>query len=452
MPRTKPTNNPFGTILKKQITKHGRKVFVWDARKRYTGADGKKKVKFKRCYTAGEAQIALTNFQTEIKKEIAEAATEKIHERTFAELADYYEKEFVKPAVFSQSGRKIAGFKSDLAPIRTNIKTLTDYFGDMILREIKYEDIRRFAEKFAQTKTRRENLPAVSTINAILSRLRHIFTAAIQNDWLDVSPLKKGKSLIDKAGEFSRNRMLTFDEERRLLKACEPGYRNYSVKRKKEDYARKFSEPEKQWTQRQFVDRSHLIPLIICALDTAMRAGEIFNLEWWQIDLENRVIYLTEEAAQNTKTGEEGILPITDRLYEILADAAAGKSPYRCFPKHYDFENDKVFSRFDYKRAFSSACTEAGIENLQLRDFRSTGATRMVLAGNAESQVMKITRHRQLKIFLQHYTNVNTQNAQRIGDKLNAFLNAENAKITENNNAKVKEKVNAGSEKTPFTR
>ena len=61
MPRTKTTRSPFGTILKKRLTLYGKKVTVWDARKRYTKASGEKAEKFKRCYAADEAQIALMN-------------------------------------------------------------------------------------------------------------------------------------------------------------------------------------------------------------------------------------------------------------------------------------------------------------------------------------------------------------------------------------------------------
>lgn len=41
MPRIKNTRNPFGTILTKKITLRGRKVTVYDARKRYRDVEGK---------------------------------------------------------------------------------------------------------------------------------------------------------------------------------------------------------------------------------------------------------------------------------------------------------------------------------------------------------------------------------------------------------------------------
>ncbi len=84
MPRTKTTGNPFGTILPKKITLNGRKVIVYDARKRYKDADGKPAQKFKRCYTMAEAQTALLNFPSEIAADLAEKTEEKKKVLTFS--------------------------------------------------------------------------------------------------------------------------------------------------------------------------------------------------------------------------------------------------------------------------------------------------------------------------------------------------------------------------------
>lgn len=423
MPRTKTTRNPFGSIFPREKKINGRKVTFYDARKRYKDAEGNKKEKFKRCRSYAEAMTELQNFQNEITQKLKEAAEKKdkpaIHK--VGDLIAYYRTEYVKPAVYNASGRKIAGFKRKLKNIFTSLDLLEKHFGALDVRAVTYDDLRKFKESYSQTLTERDKLPAQSTVNEKMSMLRRIFNVGIQIYWLDVSPFKRGDSLIDKASENKRNRMLTFEEEERLLKACEPGERTYPATRditNKREFKRNFKTPEKEWTQTKFVDRSHLKPLIICALDTAMRRGEIFNLEWHQIDFEKRVIYLTQAAAQETKTGEEGILPLTDRLFLIFSEKYNGQ------PK-----SEKVFEKIDIKRSFVSACNEAGILDLQFRDLRSTGATRMVLAGNAESQVMKVTRHRNLKIFLDHYTNVDELNAIRIGKSLNKFIEDEKRKI-----------------------
>lgn len=418
MPRTQTDRNPFGAIIETWSVRDGKKRKAYDARKRYTDADGKPAQKFKRCWTRADASAALINFANEIKTELETAKTEKEKNksRTFRELAEYYKKEYVKPAVVVR-GRKIAGFKRNTKAIEVSVDHLIEHFGCRPLRSISYEDIRKFSESYAQSKTIYERAPAVATVNEKLSLLRRILNIGIQKDWLDVSPFKRGRSLIDRAAEKKRNRMLSFEEEEKLLAACRIEKKEIPYKR-----VRKYDGEgrEENLTATIRVDRKDLIPLIICALDTAMRRGEIFGLEWWQVDLERRVIYLTKEAAQGTKTGVEGVLPISERLYGIFDEKTKQGR-----------KSKKVFEKFDYRKAFAGACADAGIDDLQFRDLRSTGATRMVLAGNSESQVMKITRHTQLRTFLEHYTNVDVENAQRIGASLDAFLEEEKRRLEE---------------------
>lgn len=384
--------NPFGNIHRHETLVGGKRVIVFDVTKRYKDTSGESRKLFKRCYSKAEATIQLTNFQSEVENAVYVPT-----ERGFRELTGYYRAEYVKAAVFV-NGRKVAGYRRNIKNIEKILTELDTYFGNAPIRQINYEHLRLFTETISQSRTVRGSFPAVSTINEKLSILRRLFNIAIQLDWLEINPFRRGKSLIDRAAEVKRNRMLTFDEESRLLAACLP----HTIKR---------PQKQKHVSQEIFVDRRYLIPLIICALDTAMRRSEIFGLRWWQVDLANHVIYIKREAAERTKTGTGGILPMSDRLHKIFSERYNHQGP-----------EDEIFARFDYKRAWGSVCKEAGLDDLQFRDLRSTGATRMVLAGNAESQVMKVTRHRNLKVFLENYSNVDVLNARRIGQNLSRFI------------------------------
>lgn len=398
------SKNPLGNIRQHKIIRQGKKITVFDVSKRYTDAEGKPAKKFRRCYSFAEAATQLANFQTAIEN--ARTAS-KPENRLFRELAEFYREQFVKPAVF-RDGQKISGFKRNLGTVHADLDLLNRYFGDLRLRSITYDHIRAFSIDYSVTPTARGTLPAVSTINEKLTLLRRVLYIAIQKRWLDANPFRQGDPLIKKSAEKKRNRMMTFEEEDRLLAACQNGKRTYI-------FARHKNRPKTKYLK--YVQREHLIPLIICAVDTAMRRSEIFNLEWQQVDLENRVIYIKEEAGAS-KTGVAGVLPITDRLYEVFK-TLRGQS----FPKKADRSSvSKVFVKFDYKRAWRSACEEAGINDLQFRDLRSTGSTRMVLSGSDYTQVMKVTRHRQMKIFVENYTNVDILNARRIGENLSKFI------------------------------
>jgi len=97
--------------------------------------------------------------------------------------------------------------------------------------------------------------------------LRAILNFAVQNEWLVSSPFRLVKGVISKASEVERDRVLSLEEERRLLAVC---------------------------TRR----KAHLKPLLIYALDAAMRRGEIFKMKWKDVDFLPREIYIPQT---NTK-------------------------------------------------------------------------------------------------------------------------------------------------------
>lgn len=393
MPRTKTTRNPFGSIFPRKLKRDGRTIVVYDARKRYRDQEGKPAEKFRRCLSHGEAMVALGKFQDEIERERLETTKDAVPvPHSFFELTDYFEATYVQKPIFV-GGVQISGYRKNLTHIATIIKEQKDFFGNKPLPSIAYEDLRNFHIFVSTQLTKRRRKPSMSTVNEKMSFLRRVFSIALQLGWLEMSPFKRGPRLIYRSAETRRNRMLTYDEEARLLAAC---------------------------TGR----RTHLRSWIIATLDTAMRRGDIYALRWKDVDLENRVIYIERREVEDdprSKTGIAGILPITPRLFEVLAQLRS-VSPFAQ-------GDDLVFGKIDYKRAFNSACVAASIDNLQFRDLRSTASTRMLLAGNSNALVRKITRHTDDTILIANYTNVDIENARLIGEKLAEFNEFQSAKV-----------------------
>jgi hypothetical protein len=83
MPRTKETRNFSGSIFKREVSKDGNSLTVFDARKRYKTADGENKEKFKRCRSQKEALAALINFENEIAFELK---TNRLNEDELIEI------------------------------------------------------------------------------------------------------------------------------------------------------------------------------------------------------------------------------------------------------------------------------------------------------------------------------------------------------------------------------
>jgi integrase len=268
MPRTKETRNFSGSTFRREIKKEGKTIAVWDVRKRYKNAAGEQKEKFRRCYSAREASTALTNFQTDIEKELSEHSTKK-RDATFFQLVEYFKKEYVKEAVFT-NGRQVGGYRQSLKTINNILDEQKEFFGNVPLRRISYETIKNYSDFITTKKTQYNEFPKVSTVNKKLTFLRRVFNIGIQLEWIDSNPFQRGGRLIHKAAENRRNRMMTYDEEARLLAAC---------------------------TGRQ----EYLRAWIIAAVDTAMRRGDIYNLRWRDVDLDEGIIEIAVDRAKQNR-------------------------------------------------------------------------------------------------------------------------------------------------------
>ena len=157
-------------------------------------------------------------------------------------------------------------------------------------------------------------------------------------------------------------------------------------------------------------ERAHLKPILICALDTAMRRGEIFKLQWKDVDLGRNEIKISQT---NTKTEESRTVGITPRLRDELV------SLWYDSPKKKD---GLVFGITNtIKTSFKSACKKAKIYDFRFHDCRHTATTRMIASGSPHTEVMKITGHKQLKTFLR-YLNITSETAGGVASRLSDYL------------------------------
>jgi integrase len=297
---------------------------------------------------------------------------------TFAELADYCEQHYYK-AVQYQDDRKIAGVRG-LATAKTQIKVLREYFGKKRLRRIPYADIRDFrAARLQTTSKRTEKTLSIATVNRELSTLRRMLNVAVTEGWIPRSPFTTGPSLISTADERRRERILSADEEKKLLAAC-------SVRQ-----------------------RAHLRPLVIAALDTGMRRGELLKLRWTQVDLDGRVIHVR---ALHTKTLTSRDVPVSQRLLTELL---------RLWELSPQDPEGLVFGIKDNARmAFTSAREEAELADVRFHDLRHTAATRLVQKGLSLAEVGRILGHSQPQTTYR-YVNPGAETIRRAAEAMDSF-------------------------------
>lgn len=391
-----------GSIVKRKPRRKGEKPSWW-ARITYTDpVTGKRHDRQRRAENKAHAKDLVHTLLAEVDSTGGQSLANET--MTFDELATYFKTHYLKPAEYVE-GRKIAGVRS-IAPATTAINALVEYFGKRRIRGIAHGDIRTYRSERLKTPTRgdlarygaamktheqarkekRKAEPpqlqvtrSIASVNRELQKLRRLFNLAQTEGWIVRNPLHAGDSLISSADENKRERILTREEELRLLKAC--------------DYPK----------------RRHLRAIIICALDTGMRRGEILSLRWSDVDLENRVLNIR---AFNTKTMKERQISLTIRLAVEL------EKLWEQSPKD---ANRLVFGFSDnVKKSFASARADAELPDVRFHDLRHTAATRLVGAHLPLAEVGRILGHTQANTTYR-YVNANVETARRAAAALDVF-------------------------------
>ena len=367
-----------GSIVKRKPRRKGAKA-TWWARVTYIDPKTGKRHDLQR---RGNSKAHTRDLLQALLRDIdaTDGQAPRNERKTFAELCDYFEKHYVKAAEYVD-GRKVAGMRS-VNTATGQLSVLRDHFGACRLRSITHADLRDFRATRLAKKTRTKSQRTIASVNRDLSMLRRMMNVAQREGWILRSPFAAGDSLISLADENKRERILTREEELKLLAACETG------------------------------QRTHLKPILICALDTGMRQGEIFSLRWRNVDFENGL--LTIQAFQ-TKTMKERQVAITTRL-ALELERLKANAP--------DNPNGLVFGILDnVKRSFTAARSDAGLNDVRFHDLRHTAATRLVGAHIPLSEVGRVLGHTQANTTYR-YVNANVETAKRAAAALDAF-NAE---------------------------
>ena len=195
---------------------------------------------------------------------------------TFSKFADVYKDRHV--------------FAKGLALAETidyRLKPLIERFGDRLLSEIKTADIEDFVADLKKPRVvnsidGRTLSPA--SINRTLGLLRHMLNWAVGREYLDRTPFRRGTEVLVRLEreDNKRRRRLSEEEEAALLAVASP----------------------------------HLRSMIIAALDTGMRRGEMLALRFGDIDWKRRLIVLR---GVTTKSRRTRVVPIgTSRLLAVL--------------------------------------------------------------------------------------------------------------------------------------
>ncbi len=225
--------------------------------------------------------------------------------------------------------------------------------------------IARMSEKFAGNKIRQmsslsmeqykaDRLKQVkpATLNRELNCLKHMFTKAVQWELISINPTLSIKLV---RVENKRLRFLSKEECKRLYHAASDDLR----------------------------------PILVFALHTGMRRGEILNLKWEDVSFEQKLLYIRE-----TKSGEPREIPISETVFKTLS-----KIKDRGI---YVFPSRSGERRKDLRTAFSKALKRAKIKEIRFHDLRHTFASHLVMSGVDLLTVKELLGHKSIDMTLRY--------------------------------------------------
>lgn len=342
----------FGTVYVRK-TKRGKESWYLDYRNR----QGERIREIaKGATTRGEALIVLQERAGE--NLLAKSpALRKYRSVRFSELATLYIEDHAK--------LKKRSWKTDDYMVKRSIKP---FFGDKLLAEITPLEIERWM------RWRIEQGVTKITVNRGLQILKKMFNIAIGEGFTTENPVRKVKMFSEK--DNLKERILTEEEEPRLLEACP-------------DYIR---------------------AIVITALHTGMRRGEILGLEWARVDLQKRMIKVTR-----TKTDRPRWIEINSTLAEVLRrQRIAHPASEIVFPSPTTGK-----AMVGTRKAFVRACTTAGITGLRFHDLRHTFASRLIEKGVDIVTVKELLGHSTI-ILTQRYTHSRSEQRRRAVEQLDS--------------------------------
>jgi integrase len=241
---------------------------------------------------------------------------------------------------------------------------LERHFGNANLGDINALRVEQY-----QQKRIREVCPA--TVNRELALLKHMFNVAERWSMRQgTNPVRLVKFLPENNLKFQT---LSEDDERKLL-AYSPPY---------------------------------LRELILFAINTGLRCGDIFHLQWQEVDLEQRRLSIIMN-----KTRHALEVPLNDTAAEIVeARQAVKHGPHV-------FYNTATGDRFyDVKLGLKGALKRAGLSGITWHTFRHTFASRLTRSGADLVTVKELLGHSTVVVTMR-YAHSNDETKRRAVDRL----------------------------------
>jgi len=232
------------------------------------------------------------------------------------------------------------------------IRRIKEHFKDVPVHKISRADCLEFKNTLTAEWQKRAWAKAgtggkkpevrLATVDRYVGCLKRLFNWAIEIEKLETNPAARVRLHRQDQKPFH---LLSEEEEERLLHEAGEG------------------------------KATHLRPIIVLALATAMRKGEILGLTWDQVDLDRRMITLAGAVTKNKRVKH---VPINADAEAVLTERLKSR------PKDgiYVFPGREGKKMLNIKTAWRCAQARAGIPlRCRFHDLRRTAVSRMVMRG-----------------------------------------------------------------------
>lgn len=156
----------------------------------------------------------------------------------------------------------------------------------------------------------------------------------------------------------------------------------------------------------------HLYTMVVLALSTGMRKGEIVNLQWSDVDLQNGRALL-----HKTKNSERRVVFFQYHALTLLHQQAERFG----FTSPYVFPNQAEDGGSDIKEAWRRALQRACIKNFRFHDLRHSAASYLAMNGATPSELAEVLGHKTLSM-VKRYAHLSESHTQKVVASMNEAI------------------------------
>ncbi len=236
------------------------------------------------------------------------------------------------------------------------LEAFTQFTGAQYLHQIA-------ADKIEAYKVKRATDVKKPTVNRTITAIKSFLNRAVQLGYLEKNPAQFVKKLKE---EQTHIKHLSDGEIKKLLTVCSPRVQK----------------------------------IVTLFLLTGMRLGELAHLRWKDVDYRHGLIHIQNQPDWTTKNFKPRVIPMHPRAKQILEGLPQKKAQLYVFPTATG-KTIESYIRAEILRYAKKAKVSANVKM-----FRSTFASNLVMSGVDIYTVSKLLGHYDVKITEKHYAHL----------------------------------------------